>query len=288
MRWFPLLLALSCTSTTSDPPAEDTETGDTEVVDDTVDDTDPVGDTDPPPPDTAEPLSDFEAGTFRVNALRILPVGEGIDLDGNGTIDNALPGLLPLVDAALPADMTIDDVNNRLDLQLSLDNLHILVDANHDVDLVVDLLDGTRDEAGNLASTPESYDEQGVPNQRLVGAFFSGDRMRVGPAEIQVPMAFESDGPILAISAQQAYLRGTLTDSGVGAFIAAAFTVESAMNEIVIPLVQDGLPESEWATTTAVARGLLDLAADVTVDGEPAISATLRIEAVPETWTHAQ
>ncbi len=48
-----------------------------------------------PTPDPADPVHSF----FWVTSLEVADSGEGLDLDGDGTVDNALPGMLELINA---------------------------------------------------------------------------------------------------------------------------------------------------------------------------------------------
>lgn len=288
MRMASLILLVACTS--KEPaPVDPTETADSdEAIDTEVVDTDTPGvDSDSGPPvDTGPTIIDFEQGSYRATSIRVMPPGDGIDQDGDGDIDNALPELLLLVDAALPGDLSPTDVNDRLLGLILTQELNILFDANHDgTVLTIDVLEGELDTNGDLRATPGSFDELGMPRQHLVGAFVVDNDIRVGPGSITVPIQFLADEPVVRFEAATAYLRGQLDDDDFGAFMSGAFTVSSIMDDVVIPLIDSFVIDpTDRAGLVALAQTIIDGEADVVVNGEPAISTTFRIEAEPATW----
>ncbi len=262
------------TDSTTDQGAGDTDVTDTDTggVDDT---------------DVAVPP--YTGGQYKVTELRVLSADHGGDLDGDGTPDNQIAVLLAAIDSALgPGIYNLPTVNARIDEMLFTERAIVLLDVDNDAGAVTfDALQGGRDLAFNLIVLPSSYDVNGDPKSRMLGEMKDPDTFSVGPAPLTIPVQFYADEPVIEISAVQAYIFGDITADTVDGSIAAAVTTTAIMEGVVKPLIESefGLSSSYGQQFLGVAQYLVDQNADLTIDGEPALSAAFSFKAEDVLWT---
>ncbi len=277
------LLALACSppEVFEDPTRPDSDAqlieSDTELVEtDTVD-----SDTEQTPAG-----SSFTSGHYRATELSIVRSDDGVDINGDGVPDNALKTLMPLVDAALPnLDLSLPNLNLILSDMLTFEFTFILLELEQSNEqLTVTVYGGERDDGGTLRATARSFDETGAPVQQLLGSFASQTRFSAGPAPLLVPIQLVADDPVINVPTRAAWLRGDVDANHIDAFLVAAIKTTDAVDAILRPIVLDNVDPADQQAVIDLAETLIELAADVTVDGEPALSAAFRVRAEPAAW----
>lgn len=276
--WF--LVACTATVTDDDTVDETTdETGDTTQVVETGLETGIDTDTDGGFEVT------FTDTRYRITNLRILPEDKGIDLDGNPGPDNAIATLLGALGLIFPS-YGLQGINSNISSAISSNDIVVLFDAKYDApDLVIDVVNG--EEVGGIAyALAESYDEQGKARQMLQGQFVSATEFRTGPDAIVIPFQFDTNEPAILISATNAMSEGEVATGGVSGFLAGAITKTVIVDQIVAPLANDTFGEGSSDATFWInlAGGLVDDAADLTVNDEPALSSAFQFEALEDDW----
>lgn len=238
--------------------------------------------------DTDSDLPPYEGGEYKVTELRVLASDHGGDLDGDGTPDNQVAVLLTAIDGALgPGIYNLPTVNARIDEMLFSERAIVLLDVKNDAgSITFDALQGGRDLAHNLIVLPSSYDDNGDPKSRMLGLMKDADSFAVGPSPLTIPVQFYSDEPIIEISATQAYIFGDVTPDHMSGSIAAAVTTTAIMEGVVKPLIESefGLSSAYGQQFLGVAQFLVDQNADLSINGEPALSAAFSFQAEGAIW----
>lgn len=258
-------------------------------------DGDPKDDTSNPGEDTGEtgdpePPSDYLAGGYRVTGMELLNTGEGFDLDDDGEINNKLPSVLTLLDLAVEDDMSRDGLNATIAAALESGDLVQLIDASYaELTLNYDLLLGAVDEHGTLSLDQEqSYDSDGAPYSRFVGAFLDQVAVELGPNDVQIPVTFYPDEPAIMIPVWQAVATGELDADGTSCTIGGAIPVDLLMVQVVEPLIpEDGYGDQTKEELLEDIEQLLssDSVADIELEGGlPGISAALVFTAGTAAW----
>lgn len=272
-RTLPLLLLASCSSKNTDVPIDDDTSHTGEVV----------------------YPSDYEEGKYRSSSMTLLPTGEGLDLNGDGEIDNVLASKLPLVDAFVTDDLSFEGLNASLTASVDDGSLIILLEGAYSEGVLqVDVLLGQEDESGALSIDPVSIEENGEASAHFVGEFMSQDQASASADSAGVPFLFMPDTPPVLIPMRMARLEATMDDESVSGILAGAIPVEDFITEVVDPLLP---PEEEYDPSEF--NGLereqllqqvrdianLDTVSDIELDGgERAFSAALSFEASTTTW----
>lgn len=273
----------------TDPKTVDTaiETGDTQDTDDT-DDTDVEA-----PTFTV----DYMGGRYHVIELAILGQG-GIDLDGDGTIDNAvgtlinslgnLAGILGQSASTYSLTSINQNIQEAIDSELSI----ILMEGRHTAgtyDVTVDVVSGEEVGNGVYAATHESYDGQGKALQQLTGTFTEAKKFGTGPNPLMIPVHFLPDEPVLNISAQGVLTQVEVTPLGdLTGFLAGVVPASVIKNDVAYPLL-DAFSDFLTPGQQTLAKGAIDLAvatnSDITLPGgEKGLSAAFRFAAVTNNW----
>ncbi len=244
--------------------------------------------------DTGErvPVSTFGSGHFTTTSLAVLDVTEGMDLDGDGEVDNQAPALLALLDPFAEDDMSLEGVNTRLEEMLEAEELLLLLDAQHvDPVLTIDLLLATRDEETDvLVLDPGSHDRYGDPTSHFVGWFSDEVTFETGADRAELPFPVARGGAPVPIPLADALLVGTMDAEAASGLVAGALPVLDLVDQVVEPLVpeegpaggydpDDFLGMSRPEFIDWVHRLLGENIADLWLeDGSPAISAGLSWE----------
>jgi hypothetical protein len=279
-----LAIAAACSGGASvDPVGEDS---DSDAI--VQDDSDPILDTEVDTDDTGGAvLSAYPGGRYIVTELRILNSGLGLDLDGDGTVDNNLPGLLTAADLVLGGNgfYGVQATNARIDAILDAEATIVLLDITHELGVLeIALLRAVRDTDGNLQVLPENYDGLGEPLQKFVGRFKSDVRCEAGPGQVTLPFQFDPDEPEIEITAVDARIGGDLDVFAFNGAIGGAFPIDIVLNDVVNPLIVDNVPTSDQERILTLVEGAVTAAADVQAGGGPAISGAFSIKAEPATW----
>ena len=201
-------------------------------------DSDGVGETG----DTAASYpSSYESGNYRMVRFSLLPTEEGLDVTGDGAIDNKLPAILPIVDALTSDDMSADGLNASIADGLETNGLILLVSAVYTEGLLTyDLLLGLQDEeSGGLSIDPRSYDDAGDPQGRFNGSFESETWMKVEAKEVQIPMTFDAGATVLEIPFSIARMEGALAETSEG-ILGGVIPVEGLIDQVIDPLIPSG------------------------------------------------
>lgn len=272
-RTLSLLLLASCSSKDTDVPIDDDTSHTGEVV----------------------YPSDYEAGKYRSTSMTLLPTGEGLDLDGDGEIDNVLASKLPLVDAFVADDLSFEGLNDSLAESVTDGSLIILIEGLYSAGVLeVDVLLGQEDESGVLSVDPVSLESDGEASAHFVGEFTSQEEASAQADSAGVPFLFMPDTPPVLIPMRMARLEATMTDDAVMGTLAGAIPVEDFVNEVVDPLLPptedydpaefNGLEREELLQQVRDIANL-DTVSDIELEGgERAFSAALSFEANAITW----
>ena len=268
-----LLLLASCTSKNTDVPIDDDTSHTGEVV----------------------YPSDYEAGKYRSTSMTLLPTGEGLDLTGDGEIDNVLASKLPLVDAFVTDDLSFEGLNASLAASVEDGSLIILIEGAYTSGVLeVDVLLGQEDEAGLLSVDPVSIESDGEASAHFVGEFLSQEDASASAESAGVPFLFMPETPPVLIPMRMARLEASMTSEAANGILAGAIPVEDFIIEVVDPLLPpaeeydpsefNGLERDELLQQVRDIANL-DTVSDIELDGgERAFSAALSFEAATTTW----
>jgi len=267
------------TQDTSTATGTDTDTNQT-----TIDETTPE-----------EIVSTYEAGTYQITDFALSEDSDiGLDIDGDGEIDNKLVSVLAA--AALFTDIgQAADINKILSEQIAKGDIVMLSEMVHDTgDLTLDLLLGDIDKDGNLFVDDNSYDENGDPNSRLSGAFVDQTNFAATSQYIEVPFPIMPDEPPVLIPLSMVTAEGSADDKGSDAIIGGAVPVEAFVNDIIDDLIPTGeeydpalyndMERDEfmkWIWDFASSPGVADI---TLADGSPAVSAAVTFTATATAW----
>lgn len=239
--------------------------------------------------------SDYEAGKYRSTSMTLLPTGEGLDLDGDGEIDNVLASKLPLVDAFVTDDLSFEGLNASLEASVDDGSLIILLEGNYESGVLeVNVLLGQQDESGVLSIDPVSIEDDGKASAHFVGEFLSQEEASASAASAGVPFLFMPDTPPVLIPMRMARLEATMNDATASGILAGAIPVEDFISQVVDPLLPpveeydpsefNGLERDELLQQVRDIANL-DTVSDIELDGgERAFSAALNFQANSTTW----
>jgi hypothetical protein len=236
-------------------------------------------------------LSSFGSGQYRAYYFQLLKqVGDGgenqgLDIDGDGEVDNALPGALPAVVMLSGNDaLSLDGLNGSIEDAMAVDELIMLIDAVHGEGVLTnDVLLGSLD-GGTLGIDEASYGADGTPQARLGGAFESEKRFEVSADRIEIPIIFDPEAPPVLLPLAMARIEGTMDANGTQGVLGGAIPIDDLVTQVLEPLLA---PEDEYdpADYMGLERDALldtvrDLANDTMADielsdGSKAISAGL-------------
>jgi hypothetical protein len=239
--------------------------------------------------------SDYEAGKYRATSVSLLPTGEGLDLTGDGEIDNVLPAKLPLINAFTSDDLSFEGMNLSLAESVADNTLIVLMEAGYAQGLLnYDVLLGAVDDSDTLNVDPVSHNADGSPTAHFQGEFEDQNTIRTTADQAGVPFQFMPSTPPVLIPMTMARLDGQLDNDGTVAILGGAIPVEAFVTDVVEPLLP---PEEEYdpADFNGLERDELlqqvrDIANMPTVSdielesGERAISAALAFEADAISW----
>jgi hypothetical protein len=199
--------------------------------------------------DTGEPLpSTFESGRFQTTGLAILDRGQGLDLDGDGEIDNQAPDLLALLDPFTADDMSREGVNETLVQMLEAEELILLMDANYaQAHLTVDLLLARRDrETGELIADPSNYDDAGNPTSHFGGEFTDQTAFATDAATANLPFPVVRGEPPVLIPLAEALLSGAMEELVASGVLAGGLPVQGLIDQVVDPLIPQEGPNGDY------------------------------------------
>lgn len=248
-----------------------------------------VEDTGPEPVET-----DFTASRFKLASLELADPTEGVDIDGDGDVDNKFPSILTSANLLYDAlDVSPAAVNARIVDNLAQGVIIILLDVNLDEDgtLHVAFINGLPD-VGGFTPDPESWDENGDPRMAFEGRFLTEDTFKAGPGRFQMPVKFVDYLDPVRLQLEDARLEGTLTEDASAGWVAGVIPVTAMVQAVIEPLVpdvgydidNDGVlePESE---VLALFEQLGTAAADMDLGPMgPGISISMRYTAIPTSW----
>ncbi len=162
--------------------------------------------------------STFTEAKYSAKSLSVLPETEGIDLDGDGVINNKLPTLLALVDPFTTEDMSLEGVNTTVSEMQAEGQLVMLLDSLYDAgELRIDLLLSARDEdTGALVMDSSSYADDGTPNSRFTGVFEDTTHFLVLAPTADLPFPVVAGDPPVQVPLIDAVIDGELYDLSEG------------------------------------------------------------------------
>ena len=239
--------------------------------------------------------SDYEAGKYRATSVSLLPTGEGLDLTGDGEIDNVLPAKLPLINAFTNDDLSFEGMNTSLTESVADNTLIVLIEAAYVQGLLkYDVLLGALDESDALSVDAVSLNTDGSPTARFEGEFLDSVSIQTSADDAGVPFQFMPETPPVLIPMKMARLDGELDNDTTLAILGGAIPVEAFVTEVVDPLLPP-LEEYDPANFNGLERDELlqqvrDIAnlpsvSDIELEsGERAFSAALSFEADAITW----
>jgi hypothetical protein len=188
--------------------------------------------------------SNYEAGKYRATSLALLPTGEGLDLTGDGEIDNVLPAKLPLVNAFTTDDLSFEGLNASLAESVANSSLIMLIEATYEQgELEYSVLLGAMDEAGVLSVDPVSIGADGSPSALFTGVFLDQTTVSATAEDAGVPFQFMPGSDPVLIPMKMARVEASLDDASTTAVLAGAIPVEAFISEVVEPLLP---PEEEY------------------------------------------
>ena len=235
--------------------------------------------------------SSFEMGSYRITALSLNELGDGVDQNGDQTPDNNLPNALILVDVAISdQDFSLEGFNTLMASSIDAKILNILVAASHiERNLDLTIFSGVWNEATDTYEIADgSYDEDGEPLSNLLGHFESETDFGVSALTAVLPVTFIlEDGP-LPVPLVNVTLTGTLEEELLSGQISGAIPGEAMINNVIAPMI----PEEGAGGKTR--EELLEMVQSLTTnetlmdvpmaDGKQGISASFRFQATRQNF----
>ncbi len=229
----------------------------------------------------------FEA-RFAGVAVEVLPSDDGLDLDGDGRVDNNLPAALDALSAAVGGAA---DWQPGVELQRLVDaGLWVpLMDARDAQDgLEIGLLSGALADDGGIVVHPGSYDEAGQVLSVLRGDWTSSGGFEAGPAPVRLPARL-ADGTDLVFPLDSAALVGRMSEEGAETLLVGIVPAAELIEVALAPylgdegLDVDGDGDADLSTEEVldIARSFLDDPDVIDIvedDGTRGISAALWID----------
>jgi len=246
-------------------------------------------------------LSSYTTGQYRAYYFQLLTEfgeggeAQGLDIDGDGVVDNKLPSVLPAVVMISGNEaLSLEGLNGSISDAMAADELIMLMDAAHTSgDLRLDVLLGSQDDSGTLGVDAVSYGADGTPEARLDGRFESQKRFIVTSDRIEIPIIFDPEAPPVLLPLAMARIEGTLEESGTQGVLGGAIPIDDLVAQVLEPLLP---PEEEYdpADYAGMERDVLletvrtmgnETMADIELDdGSKAISAGLIFGADPASF----
>jgi hypothetical protein len=188
-----------------------------------------------------EPVSTYESGQFRVSLLSIeSDMTVGVDLDGDGEVDNKLPQVLQLAATLTGEPLDVDSLNTVLLSDISKGALILLTELGYtDRALTVDAMLGVADKSGALSVDKSSYTD-GVPNTRFSGAFSSQTDYTSSSERIELPFPLLVGEPAVLVPLELAQNIGSVDGSANGGIIVGAVPVDDFMSQVIDPVIPTG------------------------------------------------
>ncbi|RME25298.1 MAG: hypothetical protein D6798_09325 [Deltaproteobacteria bacterium] len=203
-------------------------------------------------------------------AVEILEPDAGLDLDGDGDVDNNLPIAIDALSQALGGDRSWDP---GAELQrLVEDGAWVPLMQVRDVEdgLVVGLLAGTRAEDGGLAVLPGSYDDAGRIVSVLHGERSRSGGFEAGPGPVRLPARLAGDVDIV-LPLDGAMVVGRTSEDGAATMVAGVVPTELLIESALAPyLGADGLDIDGDGVADLSTEAVLDTVAELLDD--PAVT----------------
>jgi hypothetical protein len=211
-----------------------------------------IGSPAPTEPSEPEPYdATYDGGQYQVSAFAAYTLDEeGMDLDGDGTNDNATPNALLLVDPFVAdADMSVDGLNQTVSDAIAKGLMILLTEAAYDGEaLTVDVLTGAPGKGG-ATPDPVSYDDDGTPLGRLTVYFTAGDEIYATADRVQVAITFFPEEPPLPLPIEQVTMVGVLDDGVMDVDIFGVIPADDLTELLILPLLEDAYPDPEERQT---------------------------------------
>jgi hypothetical protein len=251
--------------------------------------------------DSGEILSSYTAGQYRSYFFQLLTeLGDGgepqgLDIDGDGVVDNKLPSVLPAVVMISGNEaLSLEGLNGSISDAMAADALIMLMEAVHTSgDLRLDVLLGSLDGSGTLGVDAVSFGADGTPVARLGGRFESQKRFVVTSDRIEIPIIFDPEAPPVLLPLAMARIEGTLEETGIQGVLGGAIPIDDLVEQVLEPLLPSE-EEYDPADYQGMERDVLletvrtignETLADIDLDdGTKAISAGLIFGADPASF----
>ena len=192
-----------------------------------------------------EVLSSYESGQYRAYYFQLLEeIGDGdepqgLDIDGDGVVDNKLPSVLPSVVMISGNEaLSLEGLNGSISDAMATDDLIMLMEASHVAgDLTLDVLLGAIGEGDSLAVDEASYGADGTPQARLTGSFESEKRFVVTGDRVEIPVLLDTEAPPVLLPLAMARIEGSLEDSATQGVLGGAIPIEDLVTQVLEPLL---------------------------------------------------
>lgn len=189
--------------------------------------------------------SSYEGGKYRLTSFVLQDDETGEDLDGDGEVDNNLPNLLNLVDAAVDgSDLTADGLNGEIEFAIANDTLVMLVEFDRTDGLALDILGGSIEKAdtadpGTIVVSEASYDSDGNAKSHLEGSMTSEAGFEVGPGDVVLPVPFFADADPYDIPVERTEVLGEVDAKVSSGMVVGVIPGDRLLDEVILPLMRD-------------------------------------------------
>jgi hypothetical protein len=239
-------------------------------------------------PETGFPSS-FLEGKFRISSLQLNALGDGQDLNGDGTPDNNLPNALGLVDIAIAdQDFSRDGFNTLIEESIATNVLNILLDGNHaELDLALLVLSGTWDpELEVYGIDSGSFGEDELPLSDFLGEFSSETTFSVAAQRAILPVTFQEGEAPLPVPLEGSSIYGELSSEAVSGQIIGVIPGQEMVDNVLTPMIpEEGASGMTKEEIIDLIQGLTtnETLMDVPLsDSRRGISAAFTFEAAPQ------
>ena len=235
--------------------------------------------------------STYESGKHRATMLSLDPEGDGLDLDGDGEIDNNLPFVLESADGILSSlDLSPDGINLQIASSIEAESLNLLMDSSYaSGTLTIDVLTGDSDGSGNFSVSPSSFDADGKPNTSMSGEFADQTTFMATADSAIIIIPFTEDTEPAPVPIERVTLAGTMTADTVDARLTGVIPSDSLADDVIANLVpEEGVGSLSKESILSLVRGLAarDNISDIDLgNGKRGVSASFTVQATASTWT---
>jgi hypothetical protein len=235
--------------------------------------------------------STFTTGKFRATSLTLLPAEQGLDQDGDGTVDNNLPFALTTADSVVrDLDLSPTGIQAQIDTSIADNDLNLLVSADYLQGLfTLAVLSGSWDETtGTYTADAAGFGSDGKPLSLLDGTFLDQTAFEAGSDQVLVPLTFIAGEPPALVPVRRARWTGSATPDSVDGMLTGVLPAVPLAEDVLAPLIPEegvgNLTKEQLLGALRTFAGLETIADIDLGNGERGVSCALQVSAPSQPW----